>query len=100
MIQLASLVAAFAGFLLLCAAMQRHQTDLFGARLGPAKSKRLRLAGAALIAGAWMIDGIGLGWAVGSVTTLGHLALAAGLSIVTLHWRVARLRKVRVGKSR
>lgn len=93
MIHLASLVVAFAGFVLLCAAMQRHQAEIVGARLTPVLGLRLRLSGGALLLASWLIDAIGLGWAVGSVTALGHFTLAAGLAIAALHWRAARRRK-------
>lgn len=93
MIYLIGLLLAFGGFVLACAAMQRHQPEIFGARLSPAVSRRLRFGGAALIVLCWLIDGFGYGWGMGAVTALGHLTLAALLAIATLHWRAATRRK-------
>lgn len=95
MIHLLGFAAALCGFILLCAAMQRHQADIFGARLAPALGRNLRYGGGVLIVAAWLIDALGLGWAVGTITALGHLTLAAGLAIALLHWRSAALKKAR-----
>lgn len=93
MIHLASLIVAFAGFVMLCAAMQRHQAEIVGTKLTPVMGRRLRLGGAGLLLAGWLIDAIGLGWAIGSVTALGHFTLAAGLAIAVLHWRAAQRKK-------
>lgn len=99
MIDLLGLCAAIAGLLLLCAAMQRHQAEIFGARLDAQLVRYLRFGGGALVFACWLIDALGLGWGTGTVTALGQLTLAAGLAIMALHVRAATRKKSPIRKT-
>lgn len=79
MMHLSTFLLCLLGFALLALAMERHQEDLFGHRLAPARTRGLRAAGwAALVSGLWVAVG-GWGWALGLVAYSGHTSLCAGV---------------------
>lgn len=79
MIHVAIAVPALLGFVLLLLAMARHQQDWLRRKLGPRRSTALRRAGFGVLALAFGIAGLGLGWAYGMVVWFGWLSAAAAL---------------------
>lgn len=70
------------GFGLLLLAMPRHQQDWLGSKLARIRSRALRLSGFAALALAFIVAGMGLGWAYGTVSWFGWLTIGAALAAV------------------
>lgn len=85
-----AILMAIAGFACLCAAMARHQKDVFGRKLAAPAARRVRITGGALLLCTLTTDILGLGAAYGAVAWCGHLSAAAALVLTGLNWRVAR----------
>lgn len=81
------------GFALLLLAMSRHQQDWLGRKFLPTTGRALRLLGLAMLAVAFVVAGIGLGWAYGTVVWFGWLTVAAAL-IVAVHTNRDRVRRI------
>lgn len=90
MIHFFCIALAAAGFALLAAAMDRHQKDLVGSKLPSAYSRRLRMAGAAMLVATLIIGTIGPGLAVGVIAWFGHLTAGAAIVLTWLCWKTAR----------
>ncbi|WP_206244303.1 DUF3325 domain-containing protein [Novosphingobium terrae] len=69
------------GFALLLSAMARHQQDWLKRKLPAHFSRLLRITGFALLAVAFIIAGLGLGWAYGAVAWCGWLSVGAALTL-------------------
>ncbi|MDR3014503.1 MAG: DUF3325 domain-containing protein [Delftia acidovorans] len=75
---------ALGAFACLALAMDRHQEDLFGRQLPPARTRRLRMAG-------WTLLVLSLGaalqvdpWSLGLVSWFGHIAAAAAIVLLSM----------------
>ena len=75
---------ALAAFACLALAMDRHQEDLFGRQLPPARTRHLRMAG-------WTLLVLSLGaalqvapWSLGLVSWFGHIAAAAAIVLLSM----------------
>lgn len=84
------LFLATAGFCLLCLSRERHQRDLIGRKLAAGATKYMRWSGVSLLAVAFLIAGIRLGWAVGVLEWLGLSSIGALLTMVILSRRSGR----------
>lgn len=89
---------ALAGFALLLLAMPRHQQDWLRRKLPTRTSGRLRLAGFALLAGAFLAAGTGLGWAYGTVAWFGWLSFGAAVALAAQTNREVILARLRPTK--
>lgn len=92
MIHAAVFILSLAGFAVLLLAMARHQQDWLGRKLTQTPRRRLRIGGFALIALAFLVAGLGLGWAYGSVLWCGWLTVAAVL-VVTANTNRERIQR-------
>ncbi|WP_068079456.1 DUF3325 domain-containing protein [Novosphingobium rosa] len=84
------------GFALLLTAMARHQQDCLKRKLPARASRLLRATGLALLTIGFIIAGLGLGWAYGSVSWFGWLSVGAVLTLTVQTNReriLARLRR-------
>lgn len=95
MIHLAILLPSLSGFILLLLAMARHQQEWLHRKLSPAWGCALRLSGLAALTFAFIVAGMGLGWACGVVTCFGWLTMAAALVVAANVNRDRILRAVR-----
>ena len=84
MIHLLLFLLAFAGFMMLCAARDRHQRDLLGRKLPAKTAVGLRRTGLCLLLLAYPVAGLALGWGYGAVEWLGHLSGGAPLTVLLL----------------
>lgn len=93
MINLMIAVPALLGFALLLLAMARHQQDWLRRKLAPRTGRLLRWSGFASLALAFIVAGLGLGWAYGAVAWFGWLSVAAVLVLIaqTNRERIMRL---------
>ena len=81
---------AFSGFVLLCAARDRHQRDLLGRKLPAGATARLRRGGVFLLLSAYPVAGLALGWGYGAIEWLGQLSGGALLTVLLLNRLSAR----------
>ncbi|MFT4053381.1 MAG: DUF3325 domain-containing protein [Novosphingobium sp.] len=81
MIHLAIAAPALLGFALLLLAMTRHQQDWLKRKLSPRLSRALRWSGLGMLVLAFVVAGLGMGWAYGSVVWFGWLSVAAALML-------------------
>ena len=79
MIHLAIAAPALLGFALLLVAMARHQQDWLRRKLSPRLRTLLRWSGLCALALSFIVAGLGMGWAYGSVAWFGWLSVAAVL---------------------
>ena len=86
---------ALAGFAALLLAMARHQQDWLRRKLPPRQARRLRGAGFALLALAYLGSGLALGWAYGTLCWLRWLTVAAAAMVTLNTNRKALLRRLR-----
>lgn len=77
MIHLAMLLFAYAGFVGVCVSMAKHQPELLGAKLSPARQRQARWGGSAALAAAYACAVAAGGWKFGSVEWVGAISLAA-----------------------
>lgn len=93
MIHLAIGALALSGFVLLLLAMPRHQQDWLRRKLAARITTTLRWSGFGALALAFIVAGLGLGWAYGSVAWFGWLSVAAVLVLAaqTNRERIQRL---------
>lgn len=80
----ATAVVSLIAFTLLALAMDRHQQDLFGRQLAPARTRALRIGGRAALTASLAVAVQAQGWALGLVAWCGHISLSAGLVILAL----------------
>lgn len=80
----------FCGALLLCIAMDRHQTQILNARLTAPTDRLLRLLGYLLLGAAFFAACAAKGWAIGSVAWVA-LCSAAIVALVLLLTYMPRL---------
>lgn len=80
----------FSGFVLLCAARDRHQRDLLGRKLPAGATARLRRGGLFLLLSAYPVAGLALGWGYGAIEWLGQLSGGALLTVLLLNRLSAR----------
>lgn len=101
MIHLAIAATALFGFALLLLSMSRHQHDWLKRKFSPRMSTALRLSGFGALTLAFVIAGIGQGWAYGSVVWFGWLSVAAVLVLTaqTNRERIQRLLRWHPNKS-
>lgn len=90
MIHLLLFLLAFAGFVMLCAARDRHQRDLLGRKLPAATAIGLRRGGLFLLLLVYVVAGLALGWGYGAVEWLGQLSGGALLTVLLLNRLSAR----------
>ncbi|QCB54615.1 DUF3325 domain-containing protein [Sphingopyxis sp. PAMC25046] len=90
MIHALLLLLAFSGFVLLCAARDRHQRDLLGRKLPVGATARLRRGGLFLLLAAYPVAGLALGWGYGAIEWLGQLSGGALLTVLLLNRLSAR----------
>ena len=90
MILLAMLLFAFAGFVGICASMDKHQGELFGRRLERGDKQRVRLAGAAALAVAFACAVWAEGWKFGPVAWTGAIIAGAGAAALAATYRPRR----------
>lgn len=83
---------SLSGFAVLLLAMARHQQDWLRRKLAVKPRRRLRIAGFALIALAFVAAGKGFGLAYGSVLWCGWLTVAAVL-VVTANTNRERIQR-------
>ncbi len=95
MIHAATFLLALGGFVLLLLALTRHQTDWIRRKLSPSLGRVLRLSGFAVLALAFVVAGMGLGWGYGAVVWFGWLSVAAALIVTANTNRDRIMRKVR-----
>lgn len=86
----AALFLAFAGFVGLALAMQRHQRDLLGRTLGPARTRAFRIAGWTLIAASLVPMALDWGMLVGLALWLALLSFAALANVIAILVRAGR----------
>lgn len=86
---------ALAGFAALLLAMARHQQHWLRRKLPPRQAQRLRGAGFALLALAYLCAGLALGWAYGALCWFGWLTVAAAAMVALNTNREALLRRFR-----
>ncbi|WP_334183671.1 DUF3325 domain-containing protein [Novosphingobium sp.] len=93
MIHFAIAVPAILGFAMLLLAMARHQQDWLRRKLTPRTGTALRRGGFGTLALAFVIAGLGLGWAYGTLAWFGWLSMAAVLVLTaqTNRERIMRL---------
>jgi hypothetical protein len=93
MIHLLIAMPALLGFALLLIAMARHQQDWLRRKLGVRLSTLLRWSGFGALVLAFVVAGMGLGWAYGMVVWCGWLSVAAVLVLAaqTNRERILRL---------
>lgn len=84
---------AIAGFVLLLLAMARHQQDWLRRKLPHRTARLLRWSGLAALALAFVLSGLGLGWAYGTVAWVGWLSVSA---LLVLTGQVNRERILRL----
>lgn len=84
MIHLLLFLLASSGFAMLCLARERHQRDAFGRIFSARAAKRLRAGGFLCLGLAFLLAGIGLGWAYGAVEWLGQLSAGAIVTVLLL----------------
>jgi hypothetical protein len=82
MIHLLLLLLASAGFAMLCLARDRHQRDVFGRKLSAGASKGLYAAGWTCFGLAFVLAGLGLGWAYGAIEWVGMLSAGALVTVL------------------
>lgn len=90
MIHLATLLFAFAGFVAICASMDKHQGELFGRRLEPRLKPRLRAAGAAGLAAAFACAVWSTGWKFGPVEWAWAITAGAAAASLGVTYRPKR----------
>jgi len=73
----------FAGMLGLCAAMERHQSQVLKAQLAPSQTRLLRLIASLLLLAGFAAAVVARGWPIGSVLWVA-LCGAAAVSVVLL----------------
>ena len=83
MMELLALVLAYAGFVALALAMNRHHRQVWNGEASEHTRILLRIAGAAGLASAFALCIRYAGWSVGPVLMLGLLS-AAGIAVVLL----------------
>ncbi|MBP5856548.1 DUF3325 domain-containing protein [Marivibrio halodurans] len=86
----AALLPALAGFGVLALSMHRHHRDLVGHAPSRRRMLRLRCVGGGLLALSLAMRVAVAGWAVGVVSWLGFLTVAALLVVLTLAWAARR----------
>lgn len=91
MIHFLLLVLAIAGFGLLCLSRERHQRDLIGRKLPTRTGHYARWSGLAILAIAFLVAGIRLGWGVGTLEWLGVASVGAILTTAVLSRRSGRI---------
>lgn len=96
MIHAAIFLLSLFGFVLLLLGMARHQQDWFRRKLPAALGRALRLSGFAVLALAFAVSGVGLGWGYGAVAWFGWLTVAAALVVTANTNRERIMRKVRL----
>lgn len=69
----------FSGFAALCLAMEKHQHEVRGRRLGTARTRQLRLVGWALLLLTFGLAVHAQGWGIGPVLWLGSLTAATAV---------------------
>lgn len=84
MIHLLLFLLAAAGFMMLCLARIRHQSDVLGRKLSSIASKGLRAAGWICFALAFVMAGRGFGWAYGAIEWLGQMSAGALVAVLLL----------------
>ncbi len=84
---------AITGFVLLLLAMARHQQDWLRRKLPPRTARLLRWSGLAALALAFVLAGLRLGWAYGTIAWCGWLSASAVLVLTaqTNRERILRL---------
>lgn len=87
---LLAVVIAIGAFVALALGMKRHQRDLAGGPLGPARSRLARTTGWLLLALAWGVEAALCGPALGTLAWIGEISLAAWIAVGTLTWRATR----------
>lgn len=87
MMWLVVLLLSIAGFLVLAAAMSRHQRQLGIARVTPITRRVWQAAGAGLQTLALLLCMRQAGWAVGMVLWFGYLTLAGVITALLFTWR-------------
>lgn len=90
MIHALAIIVTTLGFACLCAAMARHQKDVFGHTLTARSARRLRIAGTIALLSALAVDMTCLGSAYGAVAWCGHLTTGAALVLTGLNRKAAR----------
>lgn len=91
MIHLLLLFLATAGFGLLCLSRDRHQRDLIGRKLTRSTMNFARWSGVSILATAFLLAGIDLGWGVGTLEWLGLSSMGALLTMAVLSRRSQRI---------
>lgn len=88
MTHVAGFTLSLGGFVLLMLATTRAQQDWLKWKLAPPVGKALRIGGFGLLAAAFVLAGVALGWGYGTVCWCGWMTLAAGLVITANSNRV------------
>ncbi|MFV0623598.1 DUF3325 domain-containing protein [Sphingomonas sp. ac-8] len=94
---LATLLFAFAGFTALCLAMDKHQLELLGARLGRSDTRLLRSAAVVALTAAYACSVAVAGWRFGSVEWVGAIMIAALAMTLILPYRPRWIVRLAVG---
>lgn len=90
MIHALAITVAVLGFACLCAAMVRHQKDVFGNPLTARSVRLFRVAGVISLLSALAVDMTCLGRGYGAVAWCGHLTVGAAFVLTGLNRTVAR----------
>lgn len=85
-----AILLSIAGFVLLAAAMARHQVEIAGRRLPAEQARIVRIAGFGLLMAALLLDWAVFGAGYGAVAWFGHLSIGAWVIIAWLCLRAYR----------